>query len=78
MIMIKKSPPTFYDAVCPKCRAEMIYQLEDIQEEDVEVGDNPVLNMIIGKRRFVVCPCCGEKILAGTQMGIGMFGGGQT
>lgn len=39
MMLIKKSKPEFYDCVCNKCKAEFIYQLEDMQEEEVEAPE---------------------------------------
>lgn len=68
MIIIKKHSPEFYDCKCDKCHAEFLYQLEDIKEKefDLSENDNPVLSMMLPNNyRYVVCPCCRNKIPVG-------------
>lgn len=68
MFIIKKQSPEFYDCRCDKCHAEFLYQLDDIREKELDLSenDNPVLSMMIPNvYRYVVCPCCENKITVG-------------
>lgn len=80
MKLIKKSKPEFYDCICNKCKAEFIYQLEDVQEEEVETPQevqNFLINMLVPPNVcFVTCPCCNNKIRINSGNGLNfMFGG---
>lgn len=81
MIIVKRQAPEFYDCKCDKCQAEFLLQLDDLTDEDVENpdNDNPVLAMLIPRvRRYVDCPCCGNKIYpyyANPSIGLGLNGG---
>lgn len=82
MIIIKKQSPEFYDCRCDKCHAEFLYQLDDIREKELDLSenDNSVLSMMLPHvYRYVVCPCCGNKIATisanpGYGFGISGFG----
>lgn len=80
MKLIKKSKPEFYDCTCNKCKAEFIYQLEDIEEEEVELPEETqnFLTSIFTPTNisFVVCPCCNNKVRTSNGNGLNfMFGG---
>lgn len=80
MIVVKKQNPEFYDCRCDKCRAEFLYQLEDVVEEPVEgiENENPIFSIMLPKvYRYVICPCCKNKISTSfftPNMGLGFAG----
>lgn len=79
MKIVKKPAPQFYDCVCPKCKAEFIYQLDDVAELEKELpeGMNEIIaSMMPTVLSYVTCPCCEEKItVGGGFMNMGLTGG---
>lgn len=82
MKIIKKSKPKFYDCICNKCKAEFLYQLEDVQEEEMELPEEMqsfITSFLPTKIYSVTCPCCNNKIRTGgngLNLGIGFGGNG--
>lgn len=80
MIIIKRNLPTFYEVCCTKCKADILYQLEDLKENQIEETEeiNPILEMFKPKYYILNCPCCNEEIKISPfnpfSMGIGGAG----
>lgn len=66
MKIVKKPAPQFYDCICPKCKAEFMYQLDDVVEVENEVPEGcgeMVAAIMPPIGSYVTCPCCNNKIV---------------